>query len=220
MLPRLWLALLPIPLLAQDFAVAPLSQLASSPDGSYVLFQSRFGRKGLQEAGREKIFRWDARGIRLEVDRPGRDVVDPQVSSDGVVFAFTIRPSETVFRGATGEFNSPGRWKMSRNGAWAIEPTAKRRMNLRTRGEVAVACEDPLLSVTNDGRVLCGRYARAALWSPERSQPLDLGTGFIEPLAVDPSGTVLVLIDSSVQLMARRVSDGKLLASCFSCLAP
>ena len=40
------IALLPLAMGAQEMSSPPLTRLASGPDGSYVYFQSRLGRKG------------------------------------------------------------------------------------------------------------------------------------------------------------------------------
>ncbi|MCX6608369.1 MAG: hypothetical protein NTV52_32930 [Acidobacteria bacterium] len=74
------------------------------------------GRKGINEAGREKVFRCDGRGLTVAAERPGRDVVEPQLSADGRVFAFSVLGAETVFRTPSGEVSRPGRWRMGRNG--------------------------------------------------------------------------------------------------------
>ena len=158
---RSLIALIPLAMGAQEMSNPPLSRLASGPDGSYVLFQSRLGRKGLNEAGREKIFRWDATGLSVAAERTGRDVVEPQLSADGRVFAFSVLGGETVFRTPTGEVSRPGRWRMSRNGDRAVKPTARRRIDLRSRAEVAVGCEDQIVNVVNGGRVFCTPSERA-----------------------------------------------------------
>lgn len=46
-------------------------------------------------------------GLSVAAERTGRDVVEPQLSADGRVFAFSVLGGETVFRTPTGEVSRP-----------------------------------------------------------------------------------------------------------------
>jgi hypothetical protein len=201
----------PLAVFSQDSTVPPLSRLAVAADGGSVLFQSRFGRKGFDEAGREKIFRWGTNGINVEVTLTGQDVVDPQLSDSGAVFAFATSGGSTTFRTGAVEFSRVGQWRISRNGNWAYEPLLRKRMDLRSGIEIGVECSGTLRGVVNDGRVLCSGSDFALLWSQEHSEMLPLGP-MTEVLAVDPSGTVYVVLVASFFTEARRTGSGTVLA--------
>lgn len=106
---------------------------------------------------------------------------------------------------------------MSRNGDWAVEPTARRRIDLRSRAEVAVGCEGEARDVIDDGRVFCSPSEQAVLWSPERTDTFSVGR-HTTATAVDPSGEVFAVRIASGVTVLRRARTGTMIR--FLCQCP
>ena len=106
---------------------------------------------------------------------------------------------------------------MSRNGDWAVEPTAGRRMDLRSRAEVAVGCEGEVRGVIDDGRVFCSPSEQAVLWSPERTDTFSVGR-HTTATAVDPSGEVFAVRIASGVTVLRRARTATMIR--FLCQCP